>query len=76
VKVGDLVSAGATIGLVGSTGLATGPHVHFEVHSQGRQVDPIKFLAASRDSVAQARAVRGELPPPRTVAGGSGGNEE
>lgn len=72
VKVGDMVSGGATIALVGSTGLATGPHVHFEVHSHGRSVDPIKFLAASRDSVAQARAVRGE-PPLRAVGAGAGG---
>jgi murein DD-endopeptidase MepM/ murein hydrolase activator NlpD len=73
VKVGDLVSAGAQIGTVGSSGLATGPHVHFEVHSHGLQVDPIKFLAASRDSLAQARAVRGEVTPQRAAGGGGGG---
>lgn len=74
VKVGDLVTAGQTIAKVGSSGLASGPHVHFEVRSRGRSVDPIKFLAASRDSVAQARAVRGEAPLPSSV--GAGGNDE
>ena len=77
VKVGDRVAAGATIATVGSSGLATGPHVHFEVHSRGRSVDPIRFLAQSRDSVAQARAVRGELPQRSvgTGTGAGGGND-
>jgi murein DD-endopeptidase MepM/ murein hydrolase activator NlpD len=75
VRVGDVVAAGATIGTVGASGIATGPHVHFEVHSHGHQVDPIKFLAASRDSVAQARAVRGEPTLPKVVGAGGGGND-
>jgi murein DD-endopeptidase MepM/ murein hydrolase activator NlpD len=75
VKAGDRVVAGQTIAKVGSTGLASGPHVHFEVRSRGRSVDPIKFLAASRDSIAQARAVRGEAPLPRPTTVGAGGND-
>lgn len=71
VRVGDRVAAGAAIATVGSSGLATGPHVHFEVRSHGRSVDPIRFLAQSRDSVAQARAVRGE-PPLRGAGAGAG----
>jgi murein DD-endopeptidase MepM/ murein hydrolase activator NlpD len=49
VRAGDHVLEGETIGLVGSSGLATGPHVHFEVLVNGSQVDPISFVAASRD---------------------------
>jgi murein DD-endopeptidase MepM/ murein hydrolase activator NlpD len=45
VGSGDLVIAGQTIGLVGATGLATGPHVHLEVQIDGRAVDPAQWLA-------------------------------
>jgi murein DD-endopeptidase MepM/ murein hydrolase activator NlpD len=75
VKPGDRVNAGTVIARVGSSGLATGPHVHFEVHRSGRSVDPIRFLAESRDSVAQARAVRGEPALPRSSSVGAGGND-
>ncbi len=42
VKVGDFVKQGETIGYVGSTGLATGPHVCYRFWKNGRQVDPYK----------------------------------
>jgi murein DD-endopeptidase MepM/ murein hydrolase activator NlpD len=74
VRKGDRVAAGAVIATVGSTGLATGPHVHFEVFSKGRSVDPIRFLAASRDSVAQARAVRGDTSRAVAGSGNDGGS--
>lgn len=52
VKVGDRVALGTPVATVGATGVATGPHVHFEVLARGRSVDPIKFLASSRGVVA------------------------
>lgn len=42
VKVGDFVKQGEVIGYVGSTGLATGPHVCYRFWKNGRQVDPYK----------------------------------
>ncbi|WP_339743262.1 M23/M56 family metallopeptidase [uncultured Maricaulis sp.] len=44
VQRGGTVSAGQIIGTVGSTGVATGPHVHVEVHHDGQRVDPADYL--------------------------------
>ena len=44
VKTGDTVSAGQMIGYSGSTGNSDAPHLHFEVHSGGSAVDPLKFI--------------------------------
>ena len=47
VSVGDTVEKGFQIAEIGSTGRSTGPHVHFEVLKNGREIDPVKFIRAS-----------------------------
>ena len=43
VQVGQMVNKGDTIGLVGSTGMATGPHLHWEIDVRGLPVNPVEW---------------------------------
>jgi len=68
IKKGTRVSQGETIGFVGSTGLATGPHLHYEFRVNGKHQDPQKVelggsvplkpeaLAGFKDKIAPLRA--------------------
>jgi len=49
VAVGDKVEKGQAIALMGSTGRATGPNLHFEVIRNGRTVDPLDYIKAQVD---------------------------
>ncbi len=44
VTVGEVVTKGTQIAVMGSTGRSTGPHVHYEILKNGRQIDPIKYV--------------------------------
>jgi hypothetical protein len=49
VRVGDHVTRGRPIGLLGNTGRSTGPHLHYEVRVNDQATDPLKFITAGRD---------------------------
>jgi murein DD-endopeptidase MepM/ murein hydrolase activator NlpD len=55
VREGDEVAAGAVIATVGRSGLATAPHLHYEVRVRGRNVNPLKTSLAS--------LIAGKVPP-------------
>ncbi len=44
VKPDDCVTAGQIIGAIGTTGLAAGPHLHFEIVLDGKAIDPMNLL--------------------------------
>jgi murein DD-endopeptidase MepM/ murein hydrolase activator NlpD len=44
IKYGQIISKGDVIGLVGSTGKSTGPHLHYEIRVNGKRVDPMIYL--------------------------------
>ena len=46
VKKGQSVKKGQLIATVGTTGLSSGPHCHYEVHKNGKAVDPLAYLPA------------------------------
>lgn len=47
VRVGDHVKQGQTVGYEGATGYATGPHLHFEVRTNGKPQNPVNFLSGT-----------------------------
>ena len=48
VKVGDKVKRGDVLALVGSTGMSTGPHIHFEVRENGAYKDPLDWVTPGK----------------------------
>jgi murein DD-endopeptidase MepM/ murein hydrolase activator NlpD len=49
VKEGQRVQQGEVISLMGSSGRSTGPHVHFEVLLNGKQINPLKYIKKQRE---------------------------
>ncbi len=44
VKEGDVVTQGQVIGITGSTGISSGPHLHYEITENGKRVNPLDYL--------------------------------
>jgi murein DD-endopeptidase MepM/ murein hydrolase activator NlpD len=75
VTVGEQVPAHAEIGLVGTTGRSTGPHVHYEVRVNNQPQDPDKFIELSRlIPVAAGEAVTPAAAEVSPAADGPAGN--
>ena len=76
VEEGQIVRAGRQIGTVGATGLATGPHLHWELRVGGVPVDPDQFVGAPLvDKVAIFSTIMEILNAPKEI-GGSDSNQE
>ncbi|MEX0342994.1 MAG: M23 family metallopeptidase [Erythrobacter sp.] len=73
VNPGQSVRRGQVIGYVGSTGLSTGPHLHYEMYRNGRAIDPatVKYVTRSQLAGADLRRFREALARIKTVEPGA-----
>jgi murein DD-endopeptidase MepM/ murein hydrolase activator NlpD len=73
VRSGQSVRRGQVIGYVGSTGLSTGPHLHYEMYRSGRAVNPasVDFVTRAQLSGAELRRFRAALANLKTVEAGA-----
>ena len=73
IRAGSRVQQGQTIGYVGSTGRSTGPHLHYEVHRNGRPLNPMSLnlptgKTLTDDELSAFEAVRDEIASTRDNA--------
>lgn len=73
VSRGQYVKRGQIIGYVGSTGLSTGPHLHYEMYRGGRHVDPlsVRYVTRAQLSGAELDRFRARLDALKTVDAGA-----
>jgi len=65
VKAGDQVKQGQVIALSGDTGYVNGPHVHFELRSEGRLVNPLDYLLPARPAPPYVPDTPAPSPTPK-----------
>jgi murein DD-endopeptidase MepM/ murein hydrolase activator NlpD len=73
VEPGDQVRRGQVIGYVGSTGLSTGPHLHYEVYRSGQAVNPmsVQFVTRAQLEGEELKQFRARLAALKLVAPGA-----
>lgn len=73
VPNGTRVAAGQVIGFVGSTGLSTGPHLHYELYQNGRAVNPlsVRFTVSNRVDPKELAAFRARMAQLKAVSPGA-----
>jgi murein DD-endopeptidase MepM/ murein hydrolase activator NlpD len=69
VKEGQILKAGDVIGYIGSTGRATGPHLHWSLYANGRSVSPLQWVkltpCGSASPARKKKTGRPKAPSPR-----------
>lgn len=78
VSVGDQITRGMTIATVGSTGLSSGPHLHYEVSLNGRTINPLKYVFAAPvvELVVPPAPAASEVQDSTMEEGGEGAGSE
>ncbi len=73
VRSGASVQRGQVIGYVGSTGLSTGPHLHYEMYRGSRKIDPASVTYVTRSEISgdELRRFRNQLAAIKTVEAGA-----
>jgi murein DD-endopeptidase MepM/ murein hydrolase activator NlpD len=74
VEAGEQVTKGEAIAAVGTSGVTTGPHLHYEVLVHGRQVDPLRYRFAGAEPVPPAApTATGGIAPATALPTAAGG---